>query len=86
MWFFSFRKTKRNLLPLYERGAVIVEIGEQEYALVYKGEKLIQGTPNDKKVLEFYRKLKKNPRCRTILSCGIFLKTTSKFFLDKNIH
>ncbi|MBB4807238.1 hypothetical protein HNP38_002542 [Chryseobacterium defluvii] len=27
--------------------------------MVYKGEKLIQGTPNDKKLLEFYRNLKK---------------------------
>lgn len=30
----------------------------QIYTL-YKGEKLIQGTANDKKILEFYRKLKK---------------------------
>lgn len=51
-----------NILPLYEKGAVLVEIGEQEYALVYKSEKLIQGKPNDKKVLEFYRKLKKNQK------------------------
>jgi len=55
---FAFRKYD-NILPLYEKGAILVEIGEQEYALVYKGEKLIQGTPNDKKVLEFYRELKK---------------------------
>lgn len=30
--------------------------------MVYKGEKLIQETSNDKKVLEFYRKLKKNEK------------------------
>ncbi len=71
MWFFSFRKTKRNFLPLYEKGAVIVEIGEQEYALLYKGDKLIQGTPDDKKVLEFYRKLKKNQK-----RLGEFLEET----------
>lgn len=59
---FAFGRYERNLLPLYEKGAIIVEIGEQEYALVYKGEKLIQGTPNDKKVLEFYRNLKKNQK------------------------
>ncbi|MBB4807233.1 hypothetical protein HNP38_002537 [Chryseobacterium defluvii] len=47
---------------MYEKGAILVEIGEKEYALVYKGEKLIQGTPNDKKVLEFYRNLKKNQK------------------------
>lgn len=29
---------------------------------LYKGEKLIQGTSNDKKILEFYRKLKKNEK------------------------
>ncbi|HEX7869639.1 MAG TPA: hypothetical protein VF455_05935, partial [Chryseobacterium sp.] len=44
---------------IYKSGAVIVEIGEQEYALVYKVEKLIQGKSNDKKVLEFYKNLKK---------------------------
>lgn len=49
-------------MPLYEKGAILVEVGEQEYALVYKGEKLIQGTSNDKKVLEFYQKLKKNQK------------------------
>ncbi|WP_294231080.1 hypothetical protein [uncultured Chryseobacterium sp.] len=54
---FAFRKYN-NILPLYEKGGVIVEIGEKEYALVYKGEKLIQGTSNDKKILEFYRKVK----------------------------
>lgn len=58
---FAFRKYD-NILPLYEKGGVIVEIGEKEYALVYKSEKLIQGTSDDKKILEFYRKLKKNEK------------------------
>ncbi|WP_336731879.1 hypothetical protein [Chryseobacterium sp. VD8] len=59
---FTFRKYDSILLQLYEKGAVIVEIGEKDYALVYKGEKLIQGTSNDKKVLEFYKRLKKNQK------------------------
>ncbi|MBB4807241.1 hypothetical protein HNP38_002545 [Chryseobacterium defluvii] len=58
---FAFGKYD-SFLPLYEKGAILVEIGEKEYALVYKGEKLIQGTPNDKKVLEFYQNLKKNQK------------------------
>lgn len=56
---FAFGRYKRNLLPLYEKGAILVEIGEREYALIYKGEKLIQGTPNDKYLLKFYQELKK---------------------------
>lgn len=48
-----------NILPLYEKGSVLVEIGEKEYALAYKGEKLIQGTPNDKYLLKFNQELKK---------------------------
>lgn len=59
---FAFGKYERNLLPLYEKGAILVEVGEQEYALVYKGEKLIQGTPNEKKVYDFYKNLKKNQK------------------------
>lgn len=58
---FVFRKYD-NILPLYEKAAVVIEIGTKEYALVYKSEKLIQGTSNDKKILEFYRKLKKNEK------------------------
>ncbi|SHE98487.1 hypothetical protein SAMN05443633_102459 [Chryseobacterium arachidis] len=54
--------SSKNLLPLYEKGAILVKIGENEYALVYKGEKLIQATANDKKLSEFYRKLKKNQK------------------------
>ena len=59
---FVFGKYDSKMLSLYEKGAVFVEIGEKEYALVYKGEKLVQGTSNDQKLLEFYRKLKKVSR------------------------
>ncbi|MFY1045382.1 hypothetical protein [Chryseobacterium sp. GP-SGM7] len=48
-----------NLLPLYEKGAVLVEIEGKEYALIYKGEKLIQGTSADKYMLKFFQELKK---------------------------
>lgn len=48
-----------NLLPLYEKGAVLVEVEGKEYALVYKGEKLIQGNPTDKYMLKFFQELKK---------------------------
>ncbi|WP_312341510.1 hypothetical protein [Chryseobacterium binzhouense] len=51
-----------NLLPLYKAGAVVVEIGEKEYALVYKGERILQGFYNEKWTRSFYRELKKSFR------------------------
>ncbi|WP_267406649.1 MULTISPECIES: hypothetical protein [unclassified Chryseobacterium] len=52
--------SSKNLLPLYEKGAILVEVGEKEYALVYKGEKLIQGNySNEKYVKNFYKEIKK---------------------------
>jgi len=52
--------SSKNLLQLYEEGAILVKIGENEYALVYKGEKLIQGISKDKYLQSFYRELKKS--------------------------
>ncbi|WP_288244489.1 hypothetical protein [uncultured Chryseobacterium sp.] len=51
-----------NLLPLYKAGAVVVEIGEKEYALVYKGERILQDFYNEKWTRSFYRELKKSFR------------------------
>lgn len=48
-----------NLLPLYKAGAVVVEIGEKEYALVYKGERILQDFYNEKWTRSFYQELKK---------------------------
>lgn len=47
---------------MYEKGAVVVEIGEKEYALVYKGERILQGFYNEKWTRSFYRELKKSFR------------------------
>jgi len=55
---FAFGKHE-NLFPLYKAGAVVVEIGEKEYALVYKGERILQDFYNEKWTRSFYRELKK---------------------------
>lgn len=55
---FAFRGNE-TLLPLYQKGALIFEIAEKEYALIYKGERLIQGTSNDGYLIKFYQELKK---------------------------
>lgn len=55
---FNFGKYD-NLLPLYEKGAILVEVEGKEYALVYKGERLIQGAPTDKFLQKFFKELKK---------------------------
>ena len=51
---------EESLLPLYKAGAVVVEIGEKEYALVYKGEKILQDFYNEKWRRSFYQELKKS--------------------------
>lgn len=58
---FAFGKHE-NLFPLYKAGAVVVEIGEKEYALVYKGERILQDFYNEKWTRSFYRELKKSFR------------------------
>lgn len=58
---FAFGKYE-NLLPLYKAGAVVIEIAEKEYALVYKGERLLQDFYNEKWTRSFYRELKKSFR------------------------
>lgn len=57
---FAFGRLERNLLPLYKAGAVVVEIGEKEYALVYKGERILQDYYNEKWTRSFYKELKKS--------------------------